>query len=170
MKYTLAFSFLITVLCVSSSAFAQDESGVEGLPKYEIGGHIGRLLPNQIGGVTEIVPLSGVRVGWRPGERSFVEGGFVMGSGDGASWKNYYVSMRTDLTVQMLTGSMYIGVDATDYSGVGTGKSFVVGGHWGGAILAHIADAVWFRGDMKFGFQPGTNLTITFGLVFRAGG
>jgi hypothetical protein len=46
----------------------------------------------------------------------------------------------------------------------------VFGGHAGGGLQVHLAGSVWFRGDMKFGFSPGTSLYVGFGLVYRAGG
>ncbi|HMN68103.1 MAG TPA: hypothetical protein PKC28_06140 [Bdellovibrionales bacterium] len=136
---------------------------------YELGFHLGNLLPNQIDGVTEITGLGGARGGYRFAPLTYAETGLIMGNGEGAEWKNVHLDVRMDIPVENLVAVAYVGGDAIYYKGVGRSTKLVFGGHAGGGIMAHLTGAVWFRGDMKFGFSPGTSLYFGFGLVFRLG-
>ena len=137
---------------------------------YEAGLHLGNLLPNQINGVTEIMGLGGVRAGFRLAPRSYVEGGMIMGNGEGVEWKNLHVDLRMDIPVENLLAVAYIGGDTIYYKGADTSSNkLVFGGHAGGGIMSHLGGASWFRFDMKFGLSPGTSLYLGFGVVIRMG-
>jgi hypothetical protein len=69
--------------------------------------------------------------------------------------------------VEQLVGFVYLGADAVRYGPQGGDLSLLGSGHVGGGVQALLADAVWFRGDMKFNVNPGTALYIGFGFVFR---
>lgn len=137
--------------------------------KYEVGFHLGNLLPNQINGVREIIGLGGLRGGYRIGEISFAEFGVTMGNGEGVQWKNLNIDYRFDIPVEGLLAFAYVGGDTTYYKGVGQGTRLIFGGHAGGGFKANLGGNTWFRADMKFGFSPGTSLYIGAGLEFRFG-
>ena len=150
----------------------QPEAGGEASPAtdaamYEGGFHLGNLLPNQIAGVTEIVGLGGVRLGARIAPLTYAEAGLITGNGHGASWKNAHVDVRMDIPVENLVGMAYIGVDTVYYETTSRSAQVLFGGHVGGGLMAHFSGNVWFRGDMKFSFSPGTSLYVGFGLVIR---
>lgn len=136
---------------------------------YEVGFHLGSLLPNQINGVTEIMGLGGVRLGARMSPLSYFEAGFITGNGSGQQWKNLHGDFRMDIPIENLVGIAYIGADSIYYTGTTGGTRIIFGGHVGGGVQTHLAGSVWFRGDMKFGFSPGTSLYIGFGIVWRLG-
>jgi hypothetical protein len=167
----------IVILLVSAgTAFAQksDAGGVGDKPQgydapVEFGFHLGNLLPNQISGVTEIMGLGGVRAGLRLGPESYAEAGFIAGNGEGVEWKNAHIDIRMDIPVENLVGIAYVGADSVFFQGNGHGNKLIFGGHAGGGIMGHLSGSCWFRGDMKFGFSPGTSLYIGVGLVFRLG-
>lgn len=164
--YLFIFSAFALPLTWSPMALAQDkDSG--GQPVFEVGLHMGRLLPNQITGVTEIMPLWGTRVGLHLAQKAYFEGGLIMGSGDGASWQNVHGSFRMDMPIESIVALFFAGVDVTRYEGAGTGKKTFGGGHVGGGLHVHIADAIWFRTDMKFNINPGTSLYFNFGFEAR---
>lgn len=137
---------------------------------FEAGFHLGNLLPDQIDGVTEIMSLGGVRAGYLLAPRSYAEAGIIMGNGEGQKWKNVHADLRMDIPVETLVGIAYVGADMVQYKGVGTGEKIIFGGHAGGGIQTQLTGAVWFRGDMKFSFSPGTTLYIGFGIMWRLGG
>lgn len=174
MRWIQARALLIILSLSSSWAFAQPDAGGSKAPGsdalYEAGFHLGNLLPNQIDGVTEIISIGGARAGFRIAPESYVEAGMIMGNGEGVEWKNLHLDIRMDIPVENLVGIAYLGADSTYYQGVGRGTKLIFGGHAGGGIQAHVSGSVWFRGDMKFGFSPGTSLYIGAGFVFRLGG
>lgn len=135
----------------------------------EFGFHLGNLLPNQITGVEEIMALGGVRAGYRLAPESYVEAGFIAGNGEGVEWKNAHLDIRMDIPIENLVAVAYLGGDTNYYKGNAHGGKLIFGGHAGGGVMGHLSGAVWFRGDMKFGFSPGTSLYIGVGLVFRLG-
>lgn len=137
---------------------------------FEFGLQVGNLLPNQIDGIREIMGLGGARMGVRLAPRSYAEGGFITGNGDGQEWKNIHADVRMDIPVETLMAMAYLGADAVYFKGPGTATRLIFGGHVGGGIQAHLSGSTWFRGDMKFGFSPGTSLYIGLGFVWRLGG
>ena len=162
---------LIFLLGTACAATAQKEEGNDDTTgrntRYEIGAHLGNLLPNQIEGVTEILGLGGVRAGTRIGNMSFAEAGLIMGNGSGVQWKNAHVDARIDIPVENLVALAYVGIDAYYYKVGSNSAKAAFGGHAGGGIHALITGSIWVRGDMKFSFSPGTSLYVGFGIEFR---
>lgn len=165
----------LTILLAGSTAFAQPDPGGASKPAgsdapFELGFHLGSLLPDQIDGVTEIMGLGGARMGYKFNPGSYFEGGIITGNGEGVKWKNIHMDVRMDIPVEGLVGIAYVGADSTYYQGAGRSSSkLIFGGHAGGGIMAHVSGSMWFRGDMKFNFSPGTSLYIGAGFVFRLG-
>lgn len=174
---SLARAFLaIFLICAGTSVWAQGQQQQQqtaGRPGqnalYEFGFHLGNLLPNQIEGMTEIIGLGGARGGFRIAPETYFEMGMIAGNGEGAEWKDLHADFRMDIPVENLVGVAYIGADTIYYKGVDRSTKLVFGGHAGGGVQGHLTGLVWFRADMKFGFNPGTSLYIGAGLVFRMG-
>lgn len=161
-----------SLLLFSCAAMAQAEGGEDTSgrdARYELGAHVGNLLPNRIDGVTEIIGLGGVRAGVRIAPLAFAETGVIMGNASGVEWKNVHLDARIDIPVENLVGMAYVGADAYYYKGADQVQHTVFGGHVGGGIQALITGALWVRGDMKFSFSPGTSLYVGFGLMARFG-
>jgi len=154
---------------------AQQEQG--GAPQvfnaaFEIGPQIGRILANQVEGVTEIHPQWGLWTGFGLGQTTTFEMQMDAGLGNGVEWTQLSSSLRMDMLVETLVGFVYIGIDATQYKGEGLPKKIFGGGHVGGGIMSNltsISKDLWFRMDMKFNINPGTSLYIAGGFVFRFG-
>lgn len=136
-------------------------------PAFELGFHVGNLLPNQINGVTEIMGLGGLRMGIRMAPGSYFEGGVIMGNGEGQEWKNIHADLRMDVPIENLVALAYIGADSYYYKGQNTGQKLVFGAHAGGGVQLHLTGSTWFRTDMKFSISPGTSLYFGFGLTWR---
>ncbi len=168
-------SILLAVLiCFSGSLAAQeppdtDKADYTGVNVgTEFGVFIGNLLPNQIGGVTEIHGMGGVRAGYKTGQLTFGEVAFTTGNANGVEWKNLAVSIRTDIPVENLVGSVFLGPDVYYYKPAGSESTKIIfGGHVGGAVQTIVGRTTWFRFDMKFGLSPGTSMYIGVGFVFR---
>jgi hypothetical protein len=135
--------------------------------KYELGFHLGNLLPNQIDGVREIIGLGGVRAGFRFAPMTYAEGGVIMGNGSGVEWKDVHVDVRMDIPVENLVGMAYVGGDTVYYKGADSNSHLIFGGHVGGGLQVCLSGDLWFRSDMKFSFSPGTSLYVGFGFVYR---
>lgn len=152
---------------MSFSAHAQNATGSDA--PFELGVHIGSLLPNQIDGVTEIMGLGGARMGFRLAPGQYAEFGFITGNGSGQEWKNVHADLRMDIPVENLVGVAFVGADTTYFKPIDEGTRIIFGGHVGGGLQTHLSGSAWFRGDMKFSFSPGTTLYIGFGLEWRLG-
>jgi hypothetical protein len=134
---------------------------------FEFGPFIGDILPNQISGMTEITGVGGARLGYRLSPLATFETFFVTGNGSGAQYKNLSESVRLDVPVESFVGFMFIGIDVTDYKGVGQTNKLFGGGHLGGGIMTQLGGSLWIRSDMKFTFNPGVAMCIDFGFIFR---
>lgn len=133
----------------------------------EWGFHLGSFLPNQIDGITEILPMWGTRYGFKT-KRGFIEAGADFSKAMGTRFTSVSLSVRGDIPVQSLVGHVSIGIDLHQVVPPGaTENTYLGGGHVGGGIMALIGNDVWFRTDMKFNVNPGTSLYIGFGFIFR---
>jgi hypothetical protein len=136
---------------------------------YEVGMHLGTLLPNQIGGVSEIMSLGGIRGGVRIAQQGWWESGLITGNGEGQTWRNIHTDIRMDIPYENLVGIAGVGLDIIQFSGPSTSSTLDFGGHVNLGVQANLGGSIWFRTDMKFGFSPGTSLYIGFGLTYRGG-
>lgn len=162
--------FILSVAVATGTAFAQPEAGGGGAdkdPVFEMGFHLGSLLPNQITGVTEIMGLGGGRMAVRLSPGSYFEFGGIFGNGEGQKWKNIHADVRMDVPIENLVALAYVGADAVYFSGQGNADRLIFGGHAGGGVQMHLTGSAWFRSDMKFSFSPGTSLYIGFGISWR---
>ena len=146
---------------------AAENAAASATGNWEMGFHLGTLLPNQVSGVSEIMGLGGVRGGMRLGPNGWLEAGFISGNGDGQQWKNIVTNLRMDVPVENLVGIAMVGFDVVQSKGPDEGGNINFGGHVGAGIQAVMGTNVWLRTDMKFGFSPGTSLYVGFGMTYR---
>lgn len=159
----LIFVFMVCGLCVSHQARAQQ--GGEGT---EIQLFVGDMLPNQIDGVTDILPIFGARYGLGTSFGT-VEGGFMNSHASGVDFTTLELSLRGDVPAgDGLVGSIYAGGDFNYYTEKNsTNRQSVDGLHIGVAGQFMVSNTLWLRSDLKFMGGPGTSLYLLFGLVFR---
>ncbi len=158
------------VFFFSAACFAQAPDGDKQEVKYgsEMSFHLGTLLPNQIDGVTEILPMAGLRFGL-PTKGGLVELGAANAHAYGTDYDIFSASFRADfIPLEQFVTFIYAGPDFHYYSPPGQDYTTAWGGHVGSGLMMHISDTMWFRGDMKFNMNPGTALYIGFGLIFRS--
>jgi hypothetical protein len=157
--------FIIAFLLATNAA-AQQQDPEKQEYAFEWGAHTGPLLPNQVEGITEIMPTWGARVGF-PHRKAFVEIGGTSSRAYGTSIYTGSISYRGDITVETLTGIFYAGLDLHHMTPPDQSGTLEGGGHIGAGIMTLIGDVAWFRADMKLNINPGTALYIGFGIHFR---
>lgn len=157
------FVLLIFIL-ITSNTWAQQNNKEAG---WQFGAQIGRLLPNKVDGASEILPLWGARIGYDFGTNFILEAGNASGNDEGVEWNNFYLSFRTNMEIQDLIGTVYLGFDGTKYQGTDGESHFLGGNHVGGGMLADLGEFVQLRLDMKFNIRPATSLYIAGGLQFH---
>ena len=164
---------IILFTLIPSIGFAQDPSAEPSGSMnagFEMGAHIGNILPNQVDGVSEIHPQWGLRTGFGLGGDTTCEIGGTAGKGNGADWTQASASLRVDMPIEHLVGVVFLGLDVTRFEGVGRPKKIFGGGHVGGGVMTLLSRNLWFRADMKFNINPGTSLYIGGGFLLRFGG
>ena len=157
-----AFAFLATTA-------RADDSGSD-----EFSGHLGYLLPNQIDGVTEILPVFGLRYAYPAAPAVSIEGGAENSHASGVDYTTLTLDLRGELEpMQHFLALFYGGVNFHWYAPVGkSDRQTDWGGNLGGGLMMKVTDTVWLRGDLRFDANPGTALYFGFGIAFResAGG
>ncbi len=128
---------------------------------------LGPLLPNQIEGMTEIMPQWNAQYGFQY-RKAILELGFASAKGNGVTYYNGFLNYRGDFPLDDMTAIAYVGLDMHHYYPVSTAPPITEGGgHVGGGIMTLLGDNVNFRADMKFNINPGTALYIGFGFEFH---
>lgn len=172
MKRFLARTAGLILISLSLETFdrsvAQAQEGGEG-GGSEISLYLGTMLPNQIDGVTEILPLFGGRYGLRTGSVGTLEFGLTNTHAEGVDFTTFTGSLRADLpAMDGFFGIIYTGIDINYYRPAGSeDRRTETGFHIGSGLLMQASDTLWFRSDLKFMASPGTSLSLLFGLVFR---
>lgn len=132
---------------------------------------IGSMLPNQIDGVAEILPVFGGRYGYSLGGATLELGGFNSHA-EGVDFTTVELSARGDVPVAPgIVGGIYAGADWNYYSGKDqTNRVSENGLHFGAAAMMLVSNTLWLRTDLKFMGGPGTSLYLLFGLMFKSSG
>jgi len=156
-------------LTFASRAIAQSEEGAAHHGN-EFSFHGGYLLPNQIDGVTEILPVVGARYGFAMGEAGVIELGAANSHAEGVDFTTFTLSLRGEVPlIEGITGIVYGGTDFNWYQPqLQSERLTAVGVHLGAGGMMLVSDTLWLRTEMKFMGGPGTSLYLGFGLVFRA--
>jgi hypothetical protein len=164
---SLQVAMLMFFSMLPNQALAQSQGGASG--GDEISLFLGSMLPNQIDGVTEVLPVFGGRYGLRTGSTGMAEFGLSNVHAEGVDFTTLSASLRADLpAMDDFFGIIYGGIDEHFYRPVGSdSRKTETGLHVGGGVMMHASDTLWFRTDLKFQAQPGTSLLFLFGFVFR---
>jgi hypothetical protein len=161
--WLLAFVFLS--LTGPSLALAQDSGG--GSNDFRL--FVGHILPNQIEGISEIMPVFG-------GSYTMISGsggGFELGGSNVHAEGVDFTTLSGSLVGELapapdLAARLYLGVDLNYYRPLNeSARKTETGVHFGTAALMHVTNTLWLRADLKMMGGPGTSLWILFGLVFR---
>ena len=160
--------FLTSILLASCvQAFGQAGAATASKTGDEYGLIVGNSLINQISGIREMM--------------SFVGLTYATDLGPGKLEPHYFKSNAYDTQYHILGASYRVDFDSEDLTFYGGGgfdghyfytpedKNYrlVMGGHFMGGAMIHVAHALWLRGEMRFYMSPGFNLFYGFGLTFR---
>ena len=154
---------IATVLLFCHAAWSA--TGVETKMEYFLEGGI--LLPDQIDEVTEVLPTWGLGVGWVKDTTVY---GFELANAtsEGVQFFNLAASIRADLEIMGLTGTVAGGLDATGLERPGhEGRKYFGGAHFSGGVMALISKGLYARMNMKFNLNPGVSMFLGFGLLYR---
>lgn len=152
-----------------SDAGAQEGGGgAEGGSEFSL--FIGSMLPNQIDGVTEILPVFGGRYGLPTARLGVAEFGFGNTHAEGVDFTTFSASLRADLpAIDTFIGFVYGGLDISYFRPAGSeDRKTDTGLHVGAGLSVYASDTLWFRSDLKFNASPGTSLSLLFGIVFQS--
>ena len=155
--------FCVVFVC-TTLALAQEEDEVN---FSALSTHIGSLLPNQIEGVTEIMPMWGLRYAFPYRGKSIIEVGLANSKAEGVTINEGSLAFRGDFPIQDLLMTAYIGANTYLYTPLDQDPVTAFGGFIGGGFLASITKILLFRSEMKFNVNPGTSLHIAFGFELR---
>lgn len=153
------------MLAFASSVLAQEAQDTGSDINLFVGSH----LPNQIPGVTEILPVFGARYGLGTGLGKF-EFGFMNTHAQGVDFTTLEASLRGEIPVgEGIVALIYGGADLNYYRPEGEfDRRSEVGLHIGAGALVHVAETFWLRGEFKLMGGPGVSLYMIAGIVFRA--
>lgn len=158
---------LIAAIFLTPHAFAEDNA-----PKGpEFGGYMATVLPNQIKGVTEILPAWGVRYSY-PLTVGYIEGGLRDSHAKGVDFDVLSIDYRYDTNqIEGFTNIFYLGYNENYYRPVNTTKrNLIGGGFFGSGLMMKVASTFWLRTDLSLAVSPGTSLMLGLGFVIRAPG
>lgn len=170
-SWSIITVFVIVLSAIAnwpSNAFAQEGSSSAGGSEFSL--FVGSLLPNQIDGVSEILPVFGGRYGIATERLGVAEFGFGNSHAEGVDFTTFSASLRADLPpVDQFIGSVYGGLDISYFRPAGSeDRKTDTGLHVGAALSMYASDTLWFRSDLKFNAAPGTSLSLLFGIVFQS--
>jgi len=170
LKQTLkTFSFFrvaapAMLILASSVASAQSAEGGSDISLF-----MGYMLPNQIENVTEIMPVFGGRYALNFANIGAVEIEGLNTHSYGVDFTTFALSLRGEIPLMPgLSGLVYGGPDLHYYIPNGdTARHTDYGAHVGVGGLMLVSDTLWLRTDLKFLGNPGTQMQLLFGLMFR---
>lgn len=169
-KLTLLIAVSFSFFILSFNCYAQSTGSTPTPSGHELSIHVGPLLPNSIAATDEIMHGFGFRYGYPILSKTLIEGGYTGSNTDGVSYSDVSVSLRGDIPFQDLFIYGLIGGNASRIKGSSTSDYTYYGGvHTGGGLLAHVADTLFLRMEMRFNFSPGTIMFFGFGFEYRFG-
>ncbi len=155
---------LVSIVSISISSFAQTSNfGTE----FNL--QTGPTLPDQIQGVTEILPTWGFFYKI-PMAGAGLEFGLLDSHANGVDFTTLPIRGRFDIPIDSgFSALLFVGPEVNYYSEAGSSNRLtVVGFHAGAGAMYHIVETLWLRVDMKYSVNPGDSLYFGFGFSFRS--
>lgn len=159
--------FLAVFLVLGISSVGRAQSGNA---DSEISAFLGNFLPNQISGITEILPVFGGRYSFLNQSRTgALEFSLSNSHAEGVDYSQFGAALRADMPmIDQFMGSVYLGLNLSWYRpALETERKLDLGFQLGTAFSMRLNETVWLRTDVKFNGTPGTSLEILLGLVLR---
>lgn len=171
---------LSLILCILISPRPSEaQANNNGAGHFDVGFKVGSLLPYGIEGVRELLPIWGVKVSHSMGKNLAFEYDLDIANAKGVTYYQPYFSLRTDFSIGgVLPVFGLIGVDGHYYKradayGEVSGRRFefdyrfTAGWHLGFGSQAHLFQDFYLRSDVRMGFGPGQQVTISMGGLYR---
>lgn len=161
----LLLAALVTTLASSRPALAQS-SGTTNSDDFSL--FVGHMLPHQIEGVDEILPVFGGRYAFGTSFGAIELGGQNTHA-HGIDFTSVSLDLRGEFVLaQGVSGLLYLGPVLNYYSPKDSSdRKLEYGVEAGAAGTLLLSDTLWLRGDLKFMGGPGTSLYMLFGFIFR---
>ncbi len=156
----------LLVPLVLTSALMPIAKAAEESSFWSVTPHTGPLLPNQVDGISEIMPTAGLNLGLKAG-RGLWELGTYFSNAYGAGYHNVAASYRIIMPMEGLEAHLFGGLDFVRYRSVEFDTRSTLGAHAGVGVGAPLGSGIVLRTDMKFNVNPGTSLYVGFGLEVR---
>lgn len=157
-------ALMLIVMSALSAGAQSSESGASDISLF-----MGYMLPNQIENVTEIMPVFGGRYALSVANVGAVEIEGLNTHSYGVDFTSFALNLRGEIPLMPgLSGIIYGGPDLHYYIPNGDNVRHTdYGVHFGAGGLMWVSDTLWLRTDLKFLGNPGTQLQLLFGLMFR---
>ena len=128
---------------------------------------VGELLPHQISGLSDMLPVFGGRYGL-PFSFGTVEAEFSNSHSFGVDWTNFALSLTGQSTLFPDGSALYFGgVDTSLYRSLGDqNRQLAVGFHVGGGVILKVVRSFWLRTDAKLMSGPGVTLMVDVGISY----
>lgn len=175
---TLILSLTLTSLC--HSANAQDAATGSSTGHFDLGVKTGSFLPYEVAGVRELLPIVGFKIGHSVSPTMALEYDIDIANAKGATYYLAYFSLRHDFAVgNVLPMFFLIGVDAHYFKGPAVygdisgelilEREFQFSGGWHVSVGSEtlVYGDIWIRADVRMGFSPGRQLTVSFAGIYR---
>lgn len=155
------------------------QAQANGAGYWDLGIKTGSFLPYEIQGVRDLIPFWGMRLGHTVSETLRLEYDLDIAHAKGVQYFNGYFSLRHDFVVgNVLPLFFNIGVDGhyykrkDAYGAITSNRTeypwkFATGWHAGVGAETLVYGDLFFRTDVRMGFSPGRQLSVSIGGVYH---
>lgn len=156
--------FLIYFIFILWVANAQSQTNSDKDLSMSVGVIAGPFLPAKISGVTEILQVSGLRLGSKSPLGNF-EAEAMVGNGQGVNFQSLLFNFRLNVPSEMLPVHALAGLHMDTYRKADATSSS--GGGWqiGGGVESKIAGPFLLRSDFEYRFSPGQSLLVLVSIM-----
>ena len=178
LRHRFFLLIILLSLCFPISSFAQ-QTASEYESYFDLGLKTGSYLPSKITGVTDLLPIWGVKMGHPVSQTLVFEYDFDFAHAKGVEYMLGYFSLRHNFTIgRALPLFFLIGADIHYYKRKDSVTNitmtviehdwkFASGWHIGVGGETMVYGDIFGRADIRMGFSPGRQLTATLGAGIR---
>lgn len=171
---------VIAFTLMANLGFAQDQGSSSSDGRFDLGIKTGSFLPYEVPGVAELLPMAGVKISHSVSSTMGLEYDIDFANAKGTTYYLAYFSLRHDFAVgNVLPMFFLLGVDLHYYKGADVYGSlsnsflyeqeFRFSGGWHASVGSEtlVYGDIWMRADVRMGFSPGRQLSVSFAGIYR---
>ena len=164
LRASVVVLLLSLLIFVGQTAVADEAGGGDDFSFF-----LGEMLPNQIDGVRDILPVFGGRYAFGLSGPGAIEVGLQNSHAQGVDFTTLNLDFRAVFPAAPgISAAIYLGPALNYYSEKDSSNRLTATGiEFGVAGLMSVGDVLQLRADLKFMGGPGTSLYLLFGVVFR---